>query len=107
MQHLSFADRATAVLEDENLDGSESGASDSKCEDDSESLADDAAGSLSGSVRMILSHWQVIGSVRMIPNHWQVIGSVRVIPSLWRVVGSAIANNRMLPPLLGPSLHLV
>ena len=41
MQHLSFADRATAIPEDENLDGSESDASDRECEDDSESLAGD------------------------------------------------------------------
>ena len=37
----SESDRATAISEDENLDGSESNASDRGCENDSESLADD------------------------------------------------------------------
>ena len=43
MQRLSFADRATAIPEDEDseLDGSESDASDRECGNDSESLADD------------------------------------------------------------------
>ena len=41
MQRLSFADRVIAISEDENLDGSESDASDRECENDSESLADD------------------------------------------------------------------
>ena len=41
MQRPSFADRVIAISEDENLDGSESDASDRECENDSESLADD------------------------------------------------------------------
>ena len=43
MPRLSFADRATAIPEDEDeeLNGSESDASDRECENDSESLAGD------------------------------------------------------------------
>ena len=41
MQRLSFADRAVAIPEDENLDGFESDVSDRECENDSESQVDD------------------------------------------------------------------